>query len=60
MREYEENGLVPAWLIDPKTERVEIYRGDRPLETLKNSATLSGESVLPDFGLDLSKIWLSD
>jgi Uma2 family endonuclease len=60
MREDEENSLVPAWLIGPKTGQVEIYRGDRPLETLKNSATLSGESVLPDFELDLSKIWQSD
>lgn len=58
MREYLENGLVLGWLLDPKTGQVEIYRGDRPPEPMKHPATLSGESVLPDFVLDLSKIWL--
>lgn len=44
------------WLIDPKNQRVEIYRPSRDVEVLENPATLSGEDVLPGFVLDLQPI----
>ena len=56
MQEYLENGVCLGWLIDPETQRVEIYRPGQPVEVLQNPATLSGESVLPEFVLDLSDI----
>lgn len=56
MREYIAQGVRLAWLIDPRTEAVEIYRPGRPVEVLKRPATLSGEDVLPGFVLDLKGI----
>jgi len=58
MRIYLANGARLGWLIDPvgKSKTVEIYRPDRPVETLKRPETLSGEEVLPGFTLDLKGI----
>jgi Uma2 family endonuclease len=62
MREYQENGLRLGWLIDPETQRVEIYRGDRSapgvrtVEIFENPIQLSGEDVLSDFMLNLTGI----
>lgn len=59
MREYVDQGARLAWLIDPVTRTVEIYRPGRRVERLQSPATLSGEDVLPGFILDLGDI-LSD
>ena len=61
MREYRANGAHLGWLIDPRTPLVEIYRPNREVETLNFSfdqapPTLSGESILPGFILDLTVI----
>jgi Uma2 family endonuclease len=56
MREYVSQGLCLGWLIDPFDGTVEIYRPGRPVETLTQPATLSGEDVLPGFVLDLKGI----
>lgn len=57
MVEYIENGAKLGWLIDPKNQLVEIYRRDRKVEVLENPNSLSGEDILPNFVLDLRKIW---
>ena len=57
MQEYIDNGAKLGWLIDPKTQTVEIYRLAKQLEILQNPATLSGEDVLPNFVLNLSSIF---
>lgn len=56
MKEYIANGARLGWLIDRKNKRVEIYRPNQEVEILENSATLSGEDVLPGFILDLTAI----
>jgi Uma2 family endonuclease len=56
MQEYIDNGAKLGWLIDPKNQRVEIYRPSCDVEILENLATLSGEDVLPGFVLDLQPI----
>jgi Uma2 family endonuclease len=56
MQEYLANGLRLGWLINPKAKQVEIYRPGQPVEILQNPASLSGESVLPGFVLDLTEI----
>jgi Uma2 family endonuclease len=56
MREYIAQGARLGWLIDHRTVTVEIYRPGRPVEILKQPATLSGEDVLPGFVLDLNGI----
>jgi Uma2 family endonuclease len=62
MLDYLVNGLRLGWLIDPQTPLVEIYRPNQDVETLTFSAeqappSLSGESVLPGFILDLAPIF---
>jgi Uma2 family endonuclease len=57
MQEYIDNGALLGWLIDRKKQQVYIYRPGVAVECLDNPATVSGESVLPGFVLDLSKIW---
>lgn len=59
MQEYLENGVRLGWLIDPKTQTVEIYRLGREVEILQSPEILSGEDVLPGFVLTLKSIFSS-
>lgn len=56
MQEYIENGVQLAWLIDPQTQQVEIYRQGQAVEILTAPTHLSGESILPQFVLELAQI----
>lgn len=56
MQEYMSNGVRLGWLINPQDRQVEIYRSGQPVEVLQSPSNLSGESVLPGFILDLSRI----
>jgi Uma2 family endonuclease len=56
MREYIDNGVRLAWLIDPQNQRVEIYRPRQEVEILRLPNNLSGEDVLPGFVLNLAQI----
>ena len=53
MIDYQNNGVSLAWLIDPQTLLVEIYRQGKENETLmfsvNNPPLLSGEGILPEF-----------
>lgn len=55
MHEYMANSVQLGWLIDPPNRRVEVYRKDKPVETVQNPETLSGEPLLPRFQLDLTR-----
>lgn len=57
MTEYMSAGVRLGWLINPQAKQVEIYRLGKDKEILDNPISLGGEEVLPDFDLDLSKIW---
>ena len=57
MHEYIDNGTRLGWLIEPQTQRVEIYRPGQQATIREAPQTLSGEDVLPGFELDLSAIW---
>jgi Uma2 family endonuclease len=46
-----------GWLINPKQRCVWIYRQGEAPEALDNPVTLSGEAVLPGFGLSTAVIW---
>lgn len=51
------NGVRLAWLIDPKDQKVWIYRPGRPVEELDGfDRSLSGEDVCPGFELDLRRL----
>ena len=56
MQEYLDNGIRLGWLIDPKTEQVEIYRLGQAVERLQSPTTLLGEDVLPHFVLDVVSV----
>ena len=57
MQEYLDNGLHLGWLIIPKIRQVQIYRPQQAIEILESPMSLSGESILVDFVLDLTPIW---
>ena len=59
MEEYMDNGCLLGWLIDPKHKRVAIYRQGQPVEILDNPQILSGENVLPNFVLEIGRIFTS-
>ncbi|MBJ7295340.1 MAG: Uma2 family endonuclease [Dolichospermum sp.] len=60
MREYQNNGALLGWLIDPQTPSVEIYCYGKDVEVLNfdfdNPPILSGEDILPGFILNLQII----
>ncbi|MEH1832532.1 MAG: Uma2 family endonuclease [Nostoc sp.] len=58
MEEYmNEPGIQLGWLIDRKQRKVYIYRPGLSEECLDNPTTVSGESLLPGFILNMSKVW---
>lgn len=58
MREYQRLGVRLGLLIDPKNERVEIYRPEREPELLLESpSAIDCGEVMPGFILSLSRIW---
>ncbi|MFM7574736.1 MAG: Uma2 family endonuclease [Snowella sp.] len=57
MQEYLDNGLSLGWLMIPKIRQVQIYRPQQAVEILESPLSLSGESILVDFVLDLTPIW---
>jgi Uma2 family endonuclease len=57
MTEYIDNGTQLGWLIDPKTQQVEIYRPESSPKALNAPQMLSGDSVLMDFQLSLKSIF---
>lgn len=57
MQEYRENGVRLGWLLNPQDQQAEIYCPGQPVETLQSPQQLSGKTVLPDFVLDLTRIF---
>lgn len=57
MLEYLDNGIQLGWLINRKSQQVEIYRSNAEVEIKAAPKTLSGEAVLPGFILNLELIW---
>lgn len=57
MAEWTAAGCRLGWLIDPATETVCVYRPGREVETLQGfERELAGETVLPEFKLDLREL----
>lgn len=57
MQEYLENGARLGWLIDPLERKVYVYRNNQTVEVLENPESISGESLLKTFELNLNDIW---
>jgi Uma2 family endonuclease len=55
MQMYISNGCRLSWLIDPKHEEVFIYKSAITFKVIEGfDQTISGDEVLPEFGLDLT------
>ena len=48
MAEYMRSGVKLAWLINPSTKQVDIYRSEQPTEVLDNPDNLYGANILPN------------
>lgn len=57
MQEWIDNGAQLAWLIEPESKRVYVYRPNANIEILENTNSISGEPLLENFVLDLTQIW---
>lgn len=57
MLEYIANGASLGWLIDPLKRRVYVYRPDQELVILENPKIVSGDPLLPGFGLKMDELW---
>jgi Uma2 family endonuclease len=57
MREWTAYGAVLAWLINPETRSVEIYRADGSVEEVAGPDEIAGEGPVQGFVLRLERIW---
>ncbi len=57
MREWIDNGVQFAWLIDPDRLAVEIYRLGQEPEIRTGIDRIAGESPVEGFELDLRPVW---
>lgn len=57
MQEYLDNGCRLGWLIDPRSQQVEIYRPGKTVEILNSPRSLSDEEILPGFILSLERLF---
>ncbi len=57
MQEYIANGAELGWLIDPSERKVHVYRPGLAAEILDDPETVSGESPLRGFVLDVRSLW---
>ncbi len=57
MREYRDNGAILGWLINRRSQQVEIYRPQQEVEIFDRPLQVSGSPVLHSFILDLASIW---
>ncbi|WP_066426022.1 Uma2 family endonuclease [Anabaena sp. 4-3] len=53
MQEYLDAGVKLGWLINPQQQQVEVYRLGQDVELRNLPTALSGEDVLPGFGLSI-------
>ena len=57
MEEYMNNGVRLGWLIDPLLKQVHIYKPGQTPEMRHAPESLTEETCLPGFLLDLRQIW---
>jgi Uma2 family endonuclease len=57
IREYFAAGVRLVWVIDPEDRTVRVYRGADEGKIYHESATLTGEEVLPDFSCRVAELF---
>lgn len=58
VRDYLANGVKLVWLVDPDERKVTVYRPDRSLDVLDESAELTGGDDLPGFTCRVADLFL--
>lgn len=57
MQEYINNQVQMGWLLNRRSQQVEIYRPGQQIEVLQTPDRLDGELILPGFVLELQWFW---
>ena len=50
-------GVQLVWVLWPETKMIEIYRPAQPVTTLRETDTLTGEEILPQFSVPVANIF---
>lgn len=56
LQEYIQQGVQLGWLIDRQNRHAYVYRRDGSMTQYPETATLSGETIVPGFTLPLSQL----
>jgi len=57
IEEYISAGTKLVWIVYPKQKMIHVHRRSNVIKVLRESDTLDGEDVLPDFKVGLSEIF---
>jgi Uma2 family endonuclease len=57
MQEWIDNGALLAWMIDPDSKTVEIYRPGHEPVTVRDAAMIEATDPVQGFVLDLTRVW---
>lgn len=57
MREWIEAGALEAWLVDPESRTVEVFRPGREPAVVSGSEVVRGEGPVAGFELALRRVW---
>src|SRR5262249_41416701 len=57
LRDYFAAGVQEVWLVDPKTQTVELYSAPDRKRRIPKGGTLSGSTVFPGFTLSLTALF---
>jgi Uma2 family endonuclease len=57
MQEWIDNGALLAWMIDPDSKTVEIYRPGHEPVTVRDADSIEATDPIQGFVLDLTRVW---
>jgi len=57
VRDWLQAGCQAVWIVDPAKRTIAIYRSSNQIAVLNEADVLSGEDVLPGFGIPVAEIF---
>ena len=57
VQDWLDAGCLAVWVADPRTRTITVYRSRSEIVVLRDSETLSGGDLLPDFTLPVGKLF---
>jgi Uma2 family endonuclease len=57
VQDWLDAGCLAVWVADPRTRTITVYRSRSEIIVLRDSETLSGGDLLPDFNLPVGKLF---